>query len=169
MAYPGSTTDRAAQVRASLKAKGWTSRDVSVRADNYSMGSTLRVVIKNPAVPIGVVEPIANAHERIDRDHLTGEILSGGNRFVDVGYSPEALAALASKYREQCIAAAAFIDALEDGDSALVPIGDTGYLLGRCSNYRGYSLWKDSHIQSANTAEYLAGSLALHIQKQVAV
>lgn len=163
--YPGSTTDRAAQVRAALKAKGWTSRDVSVRADYYSMGSTLRVVIKNPSVPLAVVEAIANEHESIDRDQW-GEILSGGNRFVDVCYTTTAMDALASKYTEQIAAAGASVDAFAEGDNSLVQIGDTGYLMGRGANSYGYSLWKDNHIQTANTAEYLAGVLAIQLQQE---
>src|SRR3990172_7924212 len=91
-----STVERAAEIRKQLKAKGWTSRQVSVKSDLYSMGSTIRVVIKDAGVPLSVVEAIADAHERIDRDQY-GEILSGGNRFVDVKYSSEALAPLAAE------------------------------------------------------------------------
>jgi hypothetical protein len=81
------TTERAAIIRAELKAKHkWSSRDVSVKADHFSMGSAIRISIKNPAVPLAAVKEIASAHESISRD-ASGEILSGGNRYLDIGYS----------------------------------------------------------------------------------
>lgn len=79
------TTERAAEIRKELKAKGWNTRQVSVRTHLYSMGSSIYVTIKNPAIPLNEVKAIANAHERIDRDQF-GDILSGGNRFVFVKY-----------------------------------------------------------------------------------
>lgn len=89
----GTTTQAAAAIRGELKARGWSARAVSVRSDSYSMGSAIRVVVRDASVPISVVREIANAHERVSRD-ASGEILSGGNRFVDVDYSSEALASL---------------------------------------------------------------------------
>lgn len=161
--YPGSTTDRAAQLRAALKAKGWTSRDVSVRAEYYSMGSSIHVVIKNPDVPFAPVEEAANQHERIDRDGF-GEILSGGNRFVHVSYSPTADAALAARYTDAVSTAARELDALTEANR-LIPIGATGFMVGRGANGWGYSLWGDGgHIQTANTPDYFASILAIRLQ-----
>ncbi len=47
-------------------------------------------MVKDPSIPLAEVEKIANAHERIDRCEFSGEILSGCNRYVHVGYSREA-------------------------------------------------------------------------------
>jgi hypothetical protein len=140
------TTERAAIIRAELKAKHkWTSRDVSVRADHYSMGSAIRIQIKNAAVPLATVKEIASAHESISRD-ASGEILSGGNRYVEVGYSSEAREALAASAMPAVQAAA---EALADGDPAyLLPIEGTDFLLGygRHGKAYGFSLWrKGSH------------------------
>lgn len=159
---PGSATDRAAQIRAALKAKGWSSRDVSVRAEYYSMGSSIYVVIKNPDVPLIPVEDAANQHERIDRDQW-GEILSGGNRFVFVRYSLEASELLAARYVDVVTAAAKDLDA-DPNTNCLFPIGTTGFLIGRGANGWGYSLWKDGHIQTANAPEHLATLLAVKLQ-----
>lgn len=82
-----SCTEAAALIRAALKARGWSSRKVSVRAESYSMGSSLHVVIKDASVPLLEVKAIAEEHERISYDSCSGEILSGGNRFVNVSYS----------------------------------------------------------------------------------
>lgn len=85
------TTEAAATIRAALKARGWNARKVSVRASSYSTGSSIRVEIKSADVPLSIVEAIANGEEQIDRCGITGEILSGGNRFVTVQYDPAAL------------------------------------------------------------------------------
>ena len=39
------TTTTAADIRTTLKAHGWTSRDVSVRSSEYSLGSSITVTI----------------------------------------------------------------------------------------------------------------------------
>lgn len=163
--YPGSTTDHAAQLRAALKARGWTGRDVSVRADSYSMGSSIRVVIKNPAVPLAAVQALAQAHERVDRDQW-GEILSGGNRFVDVSYSPEALAALADRQLLAVFSAAARLDSHGRDTRVLEAIGETGYLLGRGYHGWGYSLYHTDrgHVQRADDLAHLASHLAIALQ-----
>jgi hypothetical protein len=160
-----STTDRAAIIRKALKAKGWNSRDVSVRADYYSMGSSLRIVIKNADVPLSVVEAIANEHESIDRDQF-GEILSGGNRFVDVGYSSAANAVLTARCLPIVASAAAALDSSPTADRSLYPVEGTDYLIGRGYCDSGYALWhKDSgHVQTANTPDYLASVLAVRLQ-----
>jgi|GEM_PF-2015960 len=52
-----------------------------VRSSNYSMGSSIRVSwIDGPMV--SEVEAIASGYESIRRDEGSGEILSGGNRYV---------------------------------------------------------------------------------------
>lgn len=89
------TAEHAKEIRATLKAElGATSKDVSVRTSNYSMGSSISVVIRSPKFRLADVERIANRHERVSRDS-TGEILSGGNRFVFVEYSDEAYGPMA--------------------------------------------------------------------------
>jgi hypothetical protein len=92
-----SAVEAAASIRQALKAKRITSRQVSVRADQYSMGSTIRVDIKDARIQKAMVEEIAKAHERVDRDSSSGEILCGGNRFVDVHYTSEAIAPIAAE------------------------------------------------------------------------
>jgi hypothetical protein len=52
-----------------------------VRSSNYSMGSSIRVSwIDGPTV--AEVDAIAGGYESIRRDEGSGEILSGGNRYV---------------------------------------------------------------------------------------
>jgi hypothetical protein len=91
-----STTQRSALIREALKAKGIPARAVSVRSDHFSMGSAIRIVIKSAAVRISLVKEIASEHEKIDRCSSTGEILSGGNRYLDVEYGHDLVRGLAA-------------------------------------------------------------------------
>jgi hypothetical protein len=148
------TTERAAAIRAAYKAKGWSSRDISVRSEYYSMGSSIHVNIKNPAVPLTVAKPIATAHERIDRCTVSDEILSGCNRYVSVNYTHEAAAAIAARYAPVLDAAAAELAAADS--NVLIPIGDTGFLMGKGHCGWGVSLWNDGHIVTGTTPADLA-------------
>lgn len=96
-ASPSLDTAAAAKIiRSELRrVHGWTSRDVSVRIDRYSMGSSIRVSIRRLDIPLAEVERIAGRHERVRYCQVTGEILSGGNMYVSTSYSHEALDAAA--------------------------------------------------------------------------
>ena len=92
-----SPAEAAAEIRGKLKKLyGITSRQVSVRAKSFSMGSSLDVTINDPAVDIREVRNVADSKEKIDRCQYTGEILSGGNRYLDVRYGDKAAAAFAA-------------------------------------------------------------------------
>lgn len=91
-----SPAEAAAEIRANLKKfYGITSRQVSVRARSFSMGSAIDIVINDPAVDIREVRNAADGKEKIDRDAY-GEILSGGNRYLSVSYGRKAVEALAA-------------------------------------------------------------------------
>lgn len=132
------TTEYAAKIRKELKEKhGWNSRHVSVRADYYSMGSSIHVEIKDASIPVGVVKEIAEQAERISRCEVTGEILGGGNRFVEVRYSREAEEAIAADYIEPVKETLAQIS---PGDNILLRVPGTDFLLGRPDGWR-ITLW----------------------------
>lgn len=150
------TKNATADIRATLKSRlGLTTRDVSVVV---TPSGSIRASIKNPDVRLSDVEAIANKHERIDRDGF-GEILCGGNTFVFVGYSREAVAIIESRYSDDLTAAAAALKARGDRN-LLMPIGSTGFLMGANGNGYGFSLWKDGHITESNDAIGLA--VAMH-------
>jgi hypothetical protein len=75
--------EAARRIRTALKAKGWSCRKVSVRIDRFSMGSAIVVRILDATIPKAMVEAVANEFESVRRDAF-GEILGGGNRYVDV-------------------------------------------------------------------------------------
>lgn len=159
-----STTDRVALIRKALKDWGWSSRVVSVRSDYFSMGSAIRVEIKDPNVPLDVVRKIAEAHEEVRRCEYSGEILSGGNRYVSVHYSLEALDALSARYEPAVSAAAAKL--APEGSSILEPVEGTAYMVGRPDKWR-LTVWGDhGFIQQASNAADAAriiGSLLAQI------
>ena len=86
------TAQAAADIRANLKAAGIPARAVSIRSDNYSMGSSIRIVVKSAAVSFKAVEAAARGHEKVSRDD-NGEILSGSNRYVDVSLDSDVVTA----------------------------------------------------------------------------
>ena len=130
MAYTKVTED-SKRIRAELKARGITSRQVSVRAESYSMGSSINVTVKDPDVNLNLVKEIAETAERIQRCEYSGEILSGGNRFVHASYSSEALEVLAGRVRPAVEAAIAKLFATEMAErvcrNAIQILGSYGY------------------------------------------
>ena len=72
----------AQELRAALKRAGFNARQVTVRYPH----STLYVTIRNTSVSLTKVTAIASGFESVSRDHKTGEILCGGNTYVQVRY-----------------------------------------------------------------------------------
>lgn len=147
-----SSKEAAARLRAALKAEGYNARDVSIRVESYSMGSTIHATIRSAAVPEGTVREILESAERISRCEITHEILSGGNRFVELHHTPEVQAILARRH----------IDALGDAllrlerdvhTNALEPIAGTDppALLGweNGPGLRSVVVWTDQGRQQA--------------------
>ena len=114
------TTDEAREIRAELKkVHGWTSRQISVRTEYFSLGSAIDVTVNDPTIPLAPVEKIAKRAESVRYCESTHEILSGGNTYVSVEYSHEAMAARATQYAETVQAA---LDGMRDG--TVEPITD---------------------------------------------
>jgi hypothetical protein len=67
-------------IRKELKEK-FPKQTFSVRLERYSMGESIDIRWTD-GVAIKKVEPVAQKYEHIDRDQYSGEILSGGNRYV---------------------------------------------------------------------------------------
>jgi hypothetical protein len=150
----------AATIRQALKAKGITSRDVSVRAESFSMGSAIRVVIKSPRVALGLVETIANQHESIDRCPITGDILAGGNRYVSVNYDRDTVKIMADRYLAAVNDAA--VELVKAGDNSLIPVAGTFYMIGRGRHGSGIAVWTMAgHLMEANDTNGAAEIIAV--------
>jgi hypothetical protein len=100
-----------ATIRTALKAMGYSSREISVRGESYSMGSSITVTVKVRGVDLKAIKAVAEKAQRIDRCELTGEILTGGNRFVEVDYSWELVRELSAQVRAEAEVALASMKA----------------------------------------------------------
>ena len=69
------TTEYAAEIRAEYKRHGWTSRQIGVRTEYFSLGSAIHVTVKDASILLSAVHNIAQQAERIRRCEVTGEIL----------------------------------------------------------------------------------------------
>lgn len=149
-----STTEHAADIRAILKREhGWSARQVSIRAEYFSTGSAIRVEIKDPGVSLAVVKQVATRAEDISRDALTGEILSGGNRYVTVNYSTEAQEVIGRRYADAVQRA---VDAVVPGSSGLEQVEGTEIWVGRPDASR-IALWRSSgYLRDCYTIESAA-------------
>jgi hypothetical protein len=82
------------RLRAALKQAGFNARCVSVRHDH----STLRVTIRDASVSLTRVQEIAGAFESVHRCEATGEILLGGNCYVDTEYDDKVIQPLRTEF-----------------------------------------------------------------------
>lgn len=74
-------------IRKELKAKGYTTKQVSVRQHSSRYDYVVDVTIKDVVnVNPDDVHAIVKKYEKFDRDERTGEILQGGNTFISVEY-----------------------------------------------------------------------------------
>jgi hypothetical protein len=136
------TAQHAKTIRETLKRDhGWGSKQVSVRIHNYSMGSSIYVRINDPSVPFSVVEEIARREESVSRCEITGDILSGGNRYVSIDHSSECLDAKAAPVLPALERAMKAASELEKGSSRLIPVeGYPGAYVSRETAW-GFRAW----------------------------
>ncbi len=169
-----SCAESAAKIRSAYKARGWNSRQISVRADTYSMGSSVRIEIKDGSIPLHVARSLADGQERIRRDEHSGEILSGGNRFVFVELSDQARAFKAAPYVAAVVRAMAEfgdpVKAAEDDRRTHVDIVP-GYTLGADTN-GAFGLWSprqhiSQHWNSAGVSNQIAVQIALDAESLI--
>lgn len=146
--------ERAAQIRAAYKVAGIKA---SVIASNFSMGSSITVRVLSGSFKRA--EEIANEHESISRCKITGEILSGGNRYVDVMPDGDLVDALRDKHRPAV--EAALRAAADAGDGIIRPIAGTPFELSWAGG-RG-NIWnaagRPAQFDSLLNAEYLLANL----------
>jgi hypothetical protein len=94
-----STKEAAARIREQLKAeKGWNARDVSIKVEYYSGGSSIHATVRNARVRAHELKEILESGERIHRDEYSGEILSGSNRYVHMHYTDDVKRELADPF-----------------------------------------------------------------------
>lgn len=120
---------------------GYNARQVSVKHSHSSITFTVR----DASVNVEAVKEFSTTFENIHRDERTGDILRGGNTFVNVRLSD----AVKDKFK------AIFLPALEEVapkivDNRLLQIPGTEYLISQHDMRPGcFDLWSDEgHIRS---------------------
>lgn len=132
------TRKSAAQnIREALKAElNLNSRKVSVRDESGSLETSVHVRVKDATVNLAAVRAVAERFENVRRCEIVGDILGGGNTFVSVEYTPEALAAGGAQYVEAVEAALANLKTIARDTHATIagtpltvsqPLGDLDY------------------------------------------
>jgi hypothetical protein len=120
----------AAAIRKELKALGYNARKVSVRTSPCTYSTSVDVTIKSLGVDIEAVKEVANAYRSVRRCEYSGDILMGGNTYVDVEYSRD----LDSEFE----ALAEGLDFSKDADVQVTESIRVSY----DSYYRRYQFWK---------------------------
>ena len=139
------TTEEAKEIRKEYKALGWNSRMVSVRSQYFSMGSSIDVTVKDPAVNSARAKAIAEGKERIRRCELSGEILSGGNRYVSLNHSSECQEVLSRRYIEALTEALELCDPTNvEGNRTIHPIKGHPFAGVRLENTHTGQVWGES-------------------------
>ena len=133
------TKQAAATLRAQYKAAGWNARMVSVRTSYFSMGSSLRVTVRSADVDFAKAKAMAENVERISRCEITGEILSGGNRYVHVDMSEECQQAVAARHLDAVRTAVAELGSMSSQTHATVAGTDATVSAGRWDD--AFQLW----------------------------
>lgn len=78
------------EVKKTLKEAGFDVKKIAVRHDKYSMGSSIRITVKDYSQSADAIAEVASKFAEITRCDYSGEILSGGNRFVFADYDYKA-------------------------------------------------------------------------------
>jgi len=95
--------EKAKAIRAILKER-FPGQKFSVKSDRFSMGESIDISWTD-GVANNKVEELVAPFERIDRDEVTGEILSGGNSYVQCRreISPEAMEKVKKKVKDRFV------------------------------------------------------------------
>jgi hypothetical protein len=98
-----SITDKAKMLRSEIKSKlGLNCREVSVTTSGGGYDSSIHVYLKTlkAMTHYQEVEKLASKLEHIDYDPYCGEVLCGGNTYVNVGCDRSVLREFSTKYLE---------------------------------------------------------------------
>lgn len=167
--YFMTVTERTAAIRAALKERGYTSRQVSVKASRASLCSSIDIQIKDASVSRNLVEAIAEPYESISRCSITGDILSGGNTYLHVSYSKEAQDILTAQYRVVVADAA-----MKAHDTTLIPIAGTPFFAGIVGSFghprMGVAIWQErGHILDASDVDEAAAFIGRQMGESMEV
>lgn len=87
------TKELATTIRGELKAAGYSSKEVSVKAGAARYDTRIDITIKNAAIPMTTIEGVAKKYEKIDRCQYSGEILAGCNTYIFISHDYDVMQA----------------------------------------------------------------------------
>lgn len=165
-----SSKEAAARIRAALKAKGWGTKQISVRHETFSLGSAVRVQIRTAEPPVHVVKEIAEQFERVARDGY-GEILGGGNMYVSVNVTPGGADAKLAPYLDAALRAVAALPHPKGPEQnqhrTIVEHGGVDYTVSHSGRGWGFHVWGDGPmLRDCQDARNIAYNVAVAIEKQ---
>jgi hypothetical protein len=135
--------EKAAEIRKALKQRGWSSRKVSVRCEPCTYSREIVCSIKDPGVPADVVREIAEQYKSVRYCEVSGELLSGGNTYITVGYDREVLEPLVAET----------LGKLSDEPGKVVEVWD-GWFVARLGLGPVYGQYKYWHGDERSTSCY---------------
>lgn len=146
----------AERVRAAFKREGWTSRDVTVKHNRFSGGSSLDATIRSTRPTGRRVLEILREEEHVRRCEYSGDILAGGNTYVSLRYSDEAKVALGAPYVEALKIAGERIETFGPKEIyQLTSIGETGLYLGWEQHYgHAYAIRGDAVARPSRVGRF---------------
>ncbi len=84
-----------------LKNAGINSRQVSIREPRCGYDRAFELTIRDPRFEIEQIEDLVMGFKKVDRCEVSGEVLMGGNTWIDVEATDEVEDIWASEYREK--------------------------------------------------------------------
>lgn len=84
--YTMSNKELSQLIRKTLKEKGFTSKDVSVKVRAALYDTSVNITVKNPLVRLSEVEAVAKRFSEVEYDKKSMEILAGCNVYVHCQY-----------------------------------------------------------------------------------
>lgn len=123
------------KIENALKAAGINRRQVSIREPRSGYDRCFELTIRDPKFEVEYIESLVSGFQRVYRCEASGEILSGGNIWIDVSATDEVLDTWASEYLDQVTEAMSLLTS------------DHGERVGNCSiheqNAYCVKVWSD--------------------------
>lgn len=86
-----SSVEQASKLRNELKSRGYSNRKVSVNHNYGGYSASIHVTIKDLSIPLREIHELASRYQSVTYCDRTGEVLEGGNTYVQVNYDYELL------------------------------------------------------------------------------
>lgn len=159
--------DNVASLRADLKKLGYNSRQVSVKSTYPGYSQSITMTVHDLKVDIDKLEKLRTKYRCVDYDERTGEILAGGNTYVNISLNPKLYEAGLLKYEEEALYVYNLLANIKSIETYKTFKGATLKLVPMCQSYEGWpyveikspriDAYRNAHI--ANTPHDIARAL----------